>query len=241
MVSVIIPTLNEAEIIGSTLPRLFHQAGDFEVIVADGGSSDGTLDILKQFPQVKVVTSPRGRGNQMNAGAKAAQGDVLLFLHADTCLPPDSFRMIREVLSDSSVAGGSFCLRFDHPHRFLWILSMLSRINHTLATYGDQGIFLRSTIFGRIGGFKGIPIMEDVEIQRRLRSQGRFIKIDKPVVTSARRYLRNGIIRQQVLNTLLVALFHLRVSPHNLKRYYRYYENSKRTRATAVSFEASIR
>jgi len=228
MVSVIIPTLNEAGIIEFSLPRLLRQEGDFEIIVADGGSTDNTLDLLNQFPQVKKVTSAKGRGKQMNEGAKVAQGDIFLFLHADTLLPRDSFWMIRDALSDSSIAGGSFCLCFDHPHRFLWILSMLSRINHPLATYGDQGLFLRSDAFRGMGGFKEIPIMEDLEIQKRLRGLGKFIKINKPVVTSARRYLQNGTIRQQLLNTVLVTLYHLGISPHRLKRYYRSYGSPAR-------------
>ena len=220
MVSVIIPTLNEARAIEFYLPRLLAQAGNFEVIVADGGSSDGTLEILNRFPQVKKVASAKGRGHQMNEGAKIARGDIFLFLHADTRLPRDAFRLIREALSDSAVSGGSFSLRFDHPNRFLWVLSMLSRMNYPFATYGDQGLFLRSSTFRRIGGFKEIPIMEDVEIQKRLRDFGKFIKINKPVITSARRYLHNGILRQQILNTVLTTLYHLGVSPHMLKRYY---------------------
>jgi rSAM/selenodomain-associated transferase 2 len=225
MVSVIIPALNEARTIEFSLSNLLLQAGNFEVIVADGGSSDGTLEILNRFPQVKKVTSAKGRGHQMNEGAKIASGDIFLFLHADTRLPGDAFRMIREALSDSSASGGSFCLRFDHSHRFLWALSKLSRLNYPFATYGDQGLFLRSHTFRKIGGFNEIPIMEDLEIQKRLRGLGKFIKIKKPVVTSARRYLQNGILRQQILDTVLVTLYHLGVSPHILIRYYGYQRN----------------
>lgn len=220
LISVIIPTLNEAGSIGLSLQRLLREPGNFEVIVSDGGSCDGTLDVLNRFPLVKKVHSEKGRGNQMNAGAEIARGDIFLFLHADTSLPRDSFRMIREALSDSSVVGGSFCLHFDPPKGFLRVLSLLSRINHPLAIYGDQGLFLRSIIFRGIGGFKRIPIMEDVEIWKRLRGLGKFVKLDTPVVTSARRYLQNGIIRQQVLNTILVILYHLGVSPHRVMPHY---------------------
>src|SRR5919108_3890503 len=203
MISVIVPTLNEAEIIESSLRSLLSHHGDFEVIVSDGGSSDGTLDIISKFPQVKQVMSERGRGKQMNEGAKLARGDILLFLHADTCLPPYAFQLIEEAMSDSRVVGGSFCINFDHYSFLLRIYSLFSRINHILFTYGDQGLFIRCDIFRRLGGFKDIPIMEDLEIQKRLRSMGRFVKICEPAVTSARRFIDNGIIMQQIQKIVL--------------------------------------
>ncbi len=221
MISVIIPTLNEAGIIESSLKNLLNHKGDFEVIVSDGGSSDGTLDIVSHLPHVKRVISARGRGRQMNEGAKLAGGDILLFLHADTCFPPCAFQMIEETMSEPLVVGGSFYISFNHHNLLLKVYSFFSRINHILFTYGDQGLFLRCATFRAIGGFKDIPIMEDVEIQMRLRSMGRFVKICEPVVTSARRFIRRGIIRQQILNTALVFLYHLGVSPLNLKRLYR--------------------
>lgn len=221
MISVIIPTLNEAGVIESSLKNLLNHKGDFEIIVSDGGSSDGTLDIVSQLPQVKRVISAKGRGRQMNEGAKLAGGDILLFLHADICFPPCSFQMIEETMSDPSVVGGSFYISFNHHSLLLKVYSFFSRINHILFTYGDQGLFLRCATFRAIGGFKDIPIMEDVEIQMRLRSMGRFVKICEPVVTSARRFIKRGIIRQQILNTALVFLYHLGVSPLNLKRFYR--------------------
>ncbi len=157
----------------------------------------------------------------MNDGARQAQGEVLLFLHADTTLPANALLMIEETLVDSSVAAGCFSLEFDHPGKFFRILSIFSRINHPFFTYGDQGLFLRASTFRRIGGFKEIPVMEDVEIQERLRKIGTFIKLKEPVFTSARRYLRKGPLRQHLITTGVVLLYHLGVSPYFLgRRYY---------------------
>lgn len=221
MISVIIPTFNEADIIEMSLRHLIGHQGSFEVIVADGGSTDGTLEKLALFPEVRRVRSPLGRGLQMNLGAQAARGDIFLFLHADTTLPPDAFRLIEEALSDDSVAAGSFTLSFDRSSPLLKLYSLFSRINHILFTYGDQGLFVPAPIFRAVGGFQKLLFMEDVEIQKRLRGWGRFVKVQSPVVTSARRFIRNGIVRQQLVNTILVSLYHLGVSPAILKRTYR--------------------
>ncbi len=220
MISIVIPVFNEAQLIDSFLQRLLRQPGDFEVIVADGGSEDGTRDVLSRLPDVKKIFVAKGRGKQMNEGAKVARGEILLFLHADTALPPRGLQKVREALSDPTVIGGCFRLCFDHPGVIFRILALGSRINHTYFTYGDQGLFLRSLTFKKIGGFRNIPVMEDLEIQKRLRSLGRFVKIPDPVLTSARRYLQNGPLRQHLLTTTLVTLFHLGVSPQTLTRYY---------------------
>ncbi len=156
----------------------------------------------------------------MNEGAKVAKGEILLFLHADTQLPPHALELITEVLSDHTVIGGSFCLAFDHCSPVLKLCSLCSRINHALFTYGDQGLFLRASTFREVGGFMDIPIMEDVEMQRRLRSKGKFAKLRTPVVTSARRYKEKGVLRQQILNTMLVAGYLAGVPPAILKRFY---------------------
>lgn len=222
MISIILPTLNEATILESTLSDLLRRQGNIEIIVADGGSSDATLDIISRFPMIKPVTSARGRGRQMNAGAKAARGDILLFLHADTRLPPRAFEMIEETMADDSVSGGCFPLRFDDGHPILNVYGLFSRINHIFFTYGDQGLFLSAVTFFTLQGFRDIPIMEDVEIQQRLRRIGRFVKMPEPVVTSSRRFQNYGALRQQIANTALVFLYHLGVSPALLKRYYPY-------------------
>jgi rSAM/selenodomain-associated transferase 2 len=225
LISVIIPIINEAEILESFLRKLLNQPGDWEIFVADGGSTDGTREVLDRFPGIKHVRSGGGRGKQMNDGARQAQGEFLLFLHADTTLPANALPKIEEALADSSVAAGCFSLEFDHPGRFFRILSIFGRINHPFFTYGDQGLFLRASTFRKIGGFKEIPVMEDVEIQERLRKIGTFIKLKEPVFTSARRYLRNGPLRQHLITTGVVLLYHLGVSPHFLWR--RYYRNHR--------------
>jgi len=222
MISVIIPILNEVATITHNLGKLLSQEGTFEVIVVDGGSSDGTLQAVDHFPGVKLIRSARGRGRQMNRGADSAKGNIYLFLHADTHLPSGGLRAVEEVMAKKSVAGGSFFLDFDFHSLFLDIYPRLSHINHIYFTYGDQGLFVSADIFRAIGGFKDIPLMEDVEIQKRLLKLGRFVKIRQPVITSARRFLDNGTIRQLAVDIGLASLYHVGISPFFLRRFYKY-------------------
>lgn len=218
--AIIVPVFNEEEVLDSFLAGLLRQEGDFQVVLVDGGSSDGTWEIAGRFAEIRRLRSARGRAVQMNAGARAATHDLLLFLHADTRLPSGVLPRIAGTLADPGVAAGSFRLAFDRDDPWLAAYSWFSRINHPLFTYGDQGLFLRRELFREIGGFREIPIMEDVEIQRRLRRRGRFAKLDVPVVTSARRSVQRGLLRQQALNVALVALYHLGVEPARIKRLY---------------------
>lgn len=221
-ISVVIPVLNEAKTIGPCLSKLQSQIDRHEIVVVDGGSADNTMDIVRAFSNVKPVCSPRGRSVQMNKGAEVANGDMLLFLHSDTYLPPNGLSLVQACLEKEGFIGGAFCLRFDYPSRFLKLYAHFSRINHIFFTYGDQGLFMAKDTFDDIGGFPNIPIMEDVEIQKRLRSMGRFVKIQDPVVTSARRFLNFGIIKQEIFNISIVLLYHLGVSPFKLAPWYRY-------------------
>jgi rSAM/selenodomain-associated transferase 2 len=221
MISVIIPTLDEEKSIPRCLKQFAQQAGSHEIIVVDGGSQDNTEAVVREFPEVTLIlTSKKGRGRQMNQGARAARGNTLLFLHADTLLPPGGLRMINAIMGRDNVLAGSFSLSFDHPDPFLKLFAKLSQINHILFTYGDQGFFIDRRTFEHLGGYEEMPLMEDVEIQQRLRKIGRFVKLNTPVVTSARRFLSNGIVRQQLLNTALVLLYHAGISPVRLKRFY---------------------
>lgn len=219
MIEIIIPTLDEASHLETLLTDLLAREEDVQITIADGGSTDGTWDLAGRFP-VRRLRAPRGRAAQMNAGARGATGDLLLFLHADTLLPPGAFRRVAATLAEPDVAGGSFRLTFDRIDPCLAAYAFFSRINHPLFTYGDQALFLRRELFARLGGFREIPIMEDVEIQRRLRREGRFVKLPEAVVTSARRFMDVGPIRQQLLNLALVGLYHLGVAPDRLKRLY---------------------
>ena len=145
---------------------------------------------------------------------------MFLFLHADTILPADAFRLVGDALADPGVVGGCFRLAFDRDDPWLHMYSCFSRINHPLFTYGDQGLFVRREAFERIGGFREMPLLEDVEIQERLRREGRFVKFRQRVVTLARRFVPYGPVRQQALNVGIVVLYNPGVSPARLKRLY---------------------
>lgn len=217
-ISVIIPTLNEAEGIGASLDSIIKQQGEFEIIVVDGGSVDGTPDVCRSH--ARVISGERGRAVQMNTGARSACGEVLLFLHADSLLSGNALAKLRSVLVDPRIIGGTFTLRFDSQQFLLRLIAFFTRFRFRFFHYGDQGIFVRRTIFEEVGGFREIPIMEDIDFLQRLRRVGRMTLIKQPVTTSARRFLHTGIIRQQILNIVLVILYFLGVNPEGLSKCY---------------------
>ena len=221
MISVIIPTLNEANNIERTLNAVFRLSGNFEVILVDGGSKDHTVEIAKSFSRVKIITSQKGRSFQMNRGAEIAKGHVLLFLHADTLLPPNAFSAIDIAMSIPENVAGSFFLDFDYRHRWLTFYTACSKINNALFTYGDHAIFIKKSCFESIGGYEPIPFMEDVEIQSRLRRSGKFIKLPLGVITSARRFEKSGVVKQCMKDFFLILFYKAGVSPFKLKEYYK--------------------
>ena len=219
-VSVVIPALNERAEITATLASVLGQPGPAEVLVVDGGSSDGTAGVAAQAG-ARVLDAPRGRARQMNAGAAAARSDVLLFLHADTRLPPDALAAVRAAFADPSVAGGCFRTTFDDarsPWMRLWQAGAWVRW-HRLA-FGDRALFVRRAVFEAAGGFPDQPLFEDLELVRRVRRHGRFVFLDAAVTTSARRFRANGALAQQLRNAALWAAWNLRVPPARLKRFY---------------------
>jgi rSAM/selenodomain-associated transferase 2 len=218
-VSVVVPTLEEADRVGALIEAL-GKDGFEEVIVSDGASVDTTRDIARAAGAI-VVEGPRGRGSQLQRGADAASGDILFFLHADSTPPPGARALIQHTLAAPGISAGCFRLVFDRPHPLLSLYGAMSRINHDLFTYGDQGFFIPRAVFDRIGGYTNAPLFEDVDIVRRARRAGRFIKLGEPMTTSARRFLQSGIARRQLANAGLVALYTLGVPPRRLALWYR--------------------
>ncbi|HVG22461.1 MAG TPA: TIGR04283 family arsenosugar biosynthesis glycosyltransferase [Blastocatellia bacterium] len=217
-ISVIIPALNEADNIASCVGSVENQEGDFEIIVVDGGSTDGTAELVSS--RARVIASERGRAAQMNEGARKASGDAFLFLHADSRLHPHALAHLRKALADSRVAGGTFTLKFDSEEFLLRFYAAFTRLKFRYFHFGDQGIFVRRGAFEQLGGYKQMPLMEDMDFLARLRGLGRVALIDLPVTTSARRFLKRGPLQQQLLNIFLVSCYLLGVKPSTLSRFY---------------------
>jgi uncharacterized protein len=224
-ISIIIPTLNEAASIAQALTRL-KIAPNIEIILVDGGSHDQTLAIaqtLEDLP-IKILSSPPGRAHQMNQGAQVATGEILLFLHADTQLPNRFDLLIRQALTDPQHLGGAFALQIDAQLIGLRLVEWLAnwRSRALSMPYGDQGIFIRAEVFHQLGGFPTQPIMEDYELMRRLKQQGKpIVMIAAPALTSGRRWQRLGVVKTTVINQVIVLAYRCGVSPERLARWYR--------------------
>ncbi|HEX8118009.1 MAG TPA: TIGR04283 family arsenosugar biosynthesis glycosyltransferase [Pyrinomonadaceae bacterium] len=220
LLSVIIPALDEARAVGAAVDAALRVRGDVEVVVVDGGSADETVEVARSHG-ARVITSPRGRGAQMHAGARQARGEVFWFLHADTLAPADAAECIARALRDGRAVGGNFRVRFDGRSasaRFLtWLYPRLRLLG---LAYGDSGFFVRRAAYERAGGFKPLPIFEDLELLRALWKQGRFVQAEAHVVTSSRRFEGRSFALTFARWSLLQSLYWLGVSPHTLARFY---------------------
>lgn len=219
-ISIIIPTLNEAGCLGETLAGLVDQPG-VEVIVADGGSQDRTVAVATAAGAT-VILAPLGRGRQQNAGARAAQGRVLLFLHADTRLPEGFAPLIREALDRPGIVAGAF--RFAIAAEG-WRFRLLEHGANWRAVrlglpYGDQALFLPAARFQAMGGFRELPLLEDLELVRRLGKMGGLALLAIPALTSPRRWQRLGLVRTTILNQMILLGFFGGLSPARLARWY---------------------
>ena len=222
--SVVVPVLNEAAVIEDLLQSLspLRRQGA-EVIVVDGGSSDGTPARARPLAD-QVVTAPRGRAAQMNAGAARASGDILVFLHADTRLHEDAALSMLDQMAGEKARWGRFDVRIDGRHFLFPVIAHLMnrRSRLTGIATGDQAIFVRRDAFLTLGGFADIPLMEDIEFSRRLKQIGRPLCVAEQVSTSGRRWEQHGIVRTILLMWRLRAAYFLGADPHGLAHRYGY-------------------
>jgi rSAM/selenodomain-associated transferase 2 len=218
--SIIIPALDEARSIGATLDALAGVCAGAEVIVVDGGSLDGTVE-LARGRGVKLISAGRGRGRQMHAGACAARGRALWFLHADTLPSKECASAIAEALGDPSVVAGNFDVLFDGGSRAARFLTWLyPRLRGLGLCYGDSGIFVRREAYESVGGFRDFPIFEDLDLVRRLRKAGRVARLRARVTTSSRRFEGRSFAVTFARWSLMQGLYWAGVSPHALGRMY---------------------
>jgi hypothetical protein len=222
LVSIVVPVLGEEAMIGGLLDHLASLPGRWERIVADGGSSDRTCELAGAHPSApRIVHAPRGRANQMNAGAAVAGGEVVLFLHADTRLPAGAHASVTAALADPALLGGNFALRFDGEDRFSRLLGRWYALQRRAGIYyGDSAIWLRRAAFERLGGYRPLPIMEDYDLVRRLQRDGPTRCLPGPARTSARRWERYGLARTIGSWVVIRWLFIAGVEPRRLARLY---------------------
>ena len=220
IISVIIPVLNEASNIEGTLQRVLSLEGDYEVIMVDGGSTDATVSVASLY--ARVLVGPRGRASQMNIGAGEAKGEVIVFLHADTFLPDGAFGVIEKYLTNPTVIGGRFKVRLDDAGwKYRLIGSSINLRDYLLKGFGgDQAIFIRTSVFKTLDGYRDMPLMEDIDLGRRMCRLGKVVQLPLYVITSARRWKKDGVVRTILLMWMLRLLYLLGYSPHRLKRFY---------------------
>jgi rSAM/selenodomain-associated transferase 2 len=220
--AIVIPTVDEAANLARLLPDLARDCPGAEIVVVDGGSRDETAAVVARAPGPRLLASARGRALQMNHGARATAGDPLLFLHADTRLPDGAVRAIERALAEPGVVGGRFDVRFDNERPLFrviaWFMNTRSRASGICT--GDQAIFVRRADFEAIGGYPEIPLMEDIELTRRLKRRGRLRALRLRVTTSARKWEREGPLRTIGLMWALRFLHFCGVAPARLHRWY---------------------
>ena len=217
--SIIIPALNEEANLAATLASIPF-IPDIEIILVDGGSRDQTIELARGLG-VEVLQSLPGRARQMNAGARLASGEVLLFLHADTQLPDQFFSYVQGMMAKPGIAAGCFSLSILESGFALRVIACMANLRSRFLQmpYGDQAIFLRAKLFWKIGGFPELPVMEDVALVRRLRGLGRIETLPATVSTSSRRWQREGLLRTTLVHQIALIGYFLGVSPRRIARW----------------------
>ncbi len=224
MLSIIIPTYNEENGIGETLRNIYkhvNNKNNIEVIVTDGGSTDNTLHVVKEFPVRTILSKEKSRAVQMNTGVSIARGNILYFLHADT-FPPKNFDILIANAVKNHFNAGCFNMKFDYQHRFLQMNAWFTRFNLNAFRFGDQSLFVTKDIFDSCGKFDpAYQIFEDQEIIPRLRKRTQFMVIKNPVITSARKYVTYGIYKTQVVYFTIYLFYRLGIKQNKLLAWYK--------------------
>ncbi len=226
MISIITPVLNEKDNVKPFFDHVDNLKGNFELILVDGGSYDGTLEEMDRLKggfhhPLSILSTAQGRARQMNKGAEPAKGEILLFLHVDSQIEEDSLMVIEKRIADGIIIGGGFTHSFSDPDFFLNLTSAFGnfRTRVTKIFFGDFGIFIRKDIFDKMGGYEKVPFLEDVELCRKAKRYGKLGQIDNMIITSSRRYHSKGKIRLTVFFTLAVFLNIVGFRPRFLYRY----------------------
>ena len=221
-ISIIMPVFNEEKNLRATLNCL-NLSGNEELIIVDGGSCDGTVSIAKEFTD-KVFSTETGRAHTMNYGAGKATGDMILFLHADCVLPENGYDLIRITLRKNNFSAGAFHLSINASGLRYRLIEAGANLR-SLATsimYGDQGIFMKRTIFDQIGGYAEIPLMEDIDISKKLKKTGKLALISPPIKSSPRRWLKEGALHTTLRDWAIAFSYtFLNISPARLLKYYK--------------------
>jgi rSAM/selenodomain-associated transferase 2 len=221
-ISIIVPVLNEALLIADFLARTKRLGDSIEIIVVDGGSNDATREITAALSD-KLISAPRGRASQMNAGAAIANGEIFWFLHADSTPPAEAINAIRRALSDGRNAGGCFSLRYPRPELIYRLSDSLGNIAVNLCGFalGDHGIFCRRSAFLTAGCYPDVPILEDAELYRALHRLGRMVQLRENIATDPRTFEKSGRYRTTAVYLLILALYVLGVPIRSLNQIYR--------------------
>ncbi len=222
-ISIIIPVYREYNI-NKYIAQILNDntLGDYEIIVVDG-DGDSTIKEIK-IPNITLLTSKKGRANQINEGVKNTTSKVLLFLHADTTLPQNALRLISEALDEKGIVAGAFDLSFDTDKKSLQFIAYCAskRSRLTRLPYGDQAIFIKKDIFEKIGGYSKMMLMEDINLMQKLKISNYKIKIlNQKVITSPRKWEKSGVVYTTLRNLILSSLYYLGVNPDKLAKYYK--------------------
>ena len=226
-IAVIIPVLNEQKALPALLPVLIP-LGFEEIIVVDGGSRDGTVDMARKMlestsdSRYRIISGPCGRASQMNTGAALADSEILVFLHADTQMPDNARQVITDAMDDPQCVGGRFDVRFPRDTGYAWMVSRLMNLRSRWSkiSTGDQTMFVRRSVFEELGGFANIPLMEDIEFSSRLKRVGTIASLRVKVITSFRRWEQHGPLRTILRMWTLRAWYWLGWDPRRLQQYY---------------------